>query len=89
MKLIPGSIDVQNLIPIPGILEWLFHIDRSATPTKKGCKKYLLRSIEVGTLDWAVPFPADASSTSQANKGAVLSVQDRAHGLGLTAIGPG
>ena len=25
---------------------------------------YLLRSIKVGTLDWARPFPADASSTS-------------------------
>ena len=27
---------------------------------------YFLRSIRVGTLDWARPFPADASSTSSA-----------------------
>jgi len=30
---------------------------------------YFLRSIKVGTLDWARPFPADASSTSNANEG--------------------
>ena len=35
--------------------------------------KYFLRSIKVGTLDWACPFPADASLTSCANEGPSLS----------------
>ena len=30
---------------------------------------YFLRFIKIGTLDWARPFPADASSMSRANKG--------------------
>ena len=34
---------------------------------------YFLRFKKVGTLDWARPFPADASSTSRANKGPASS----------------
>ena len=34
---------------------------------------YFLRSKKVGTLDWARPFPADASSTSRANEGPASS----------------
>ena len=32
-----------------------------------------LRSKKIGTLDWARPFPADASSTFRANKGPASS----------------
>ena len=35
--------------------------------------KYFLRFKKVGTLDWAHPFPADASSTSCANEGPASS----------------
>ena len=34
---------------------------------------YLLRFKKVGTLEWARPFPADASSTSRANEGPASS----------------
>ena len=34
---------------------------------------YFLRLKKVGTLDWARPFPADASSTSRANEGPASS----------------
>ena len=34
---------------------------------------YFLRSIKVGALDCARPFPADASSTSRANEGPASS----------------
>ena len=34
---------------------------------------YFLRFKKVGTLDWARPFPADASSTSRANEGPASS----------------
>ena len=37
------------------------------------CIIYFLRFLKVGTLDWACPFPADASSTSRANKGPASS----------------
>ena len=33
---------------------------------------YFLRLKKLGTLDWARPFPADASSTSRANEGPAL-----------------
>ena len=36
-------------------------------------KTYFLHSIKVGTLAWARPFPADAFSTSHANKGPASS----------------
>ena len=42
---------------------------------------YFLRSKKVGTLDWARPFPADASSTSRANKGPASPAQARAYSL--------
>ena len=44
---------------------------RSNTIIKK--MLLLLRFLKVGTLDWARPFPADASSTSRANEGPALS----------------
>ena len=46
---------------------------------------YLLRSKKVGTLDWARPFPADASWMSRVNKGPALS----ALSWPMTAMGPG
>ena len=33
------------------------------------CKIYFLRFKKVGTVDWARPFPADASLMSRANEG--------------------
>ena len=36
-------------------------------------KIYFIRFKKVGTLDWARPFPADASSTSRANEGPASS----------------
>ena len=36
-------------------------------------KYYFLRFKKVGTLDWARPFAADASSKSRANEGPALS----------------
>ena len=38
---------------------------------------YFLRSKKVGTLDWARPFPADASSTSCANEAPTSSALPR------------
>ena len=46
--------------------------------------KYFLRFKKVGTLDWARPFPTDASLTPRANGGVSSAM---AHGL--LAMGPG
>ena len=47
---------------------------------------YFLRSKKVETLDWARPFPGDASSTSHANKGPASSAA-MAHGLPAIGLG--
>ena len=54
-------------------IDVIFELDFSAKGNCDCEKMYFLNFIKVGMLDWARPFPADASSTSRANEGPASS----------------
>ena len=79
-----GLVNLINLQSVEELnLGWINLREDMLEPLRNGVlssnadslSRYFLYFKKVGTLDWACPFPAEASWTSCANKGPALSAQ--------------